>query len=108
MPELPEIETIKLQLGKVLVGQRIVNVIVNNNKSVRGDIGEIRGRRVMGIRRMAKVLLIDLDGDLTIAIHLKMTGQLIYDDGKSRVAGGHPTGDFTGELPSKHTRAMIE
>jgi len=108
MPELPEIETIKLQLGKVLVGQRIVNVIVNNNKSVRGDIGEIRGRRVIGIRRMAKVLLIDLDGDLTIAIHLKMTGQLIYDDGKGRVAGGHPTGDFAGELPSKHTRVMIE
>lgn len=108
MPELPEVETIKLQLAKVLLGQRIAEIKVNNPKSFIGDMGGIRGRRVMGVGRMAKVLLIDLDGDLTIAIHLKMTGQLIYDDGKSRIAGGHPTGDFVGELPSKHTRVIIK
>ena len=36
-----------------------------------------------------------------------MSGQLIFDDGKRRVGGGHPTADWVQALPSKHTRVMF-
>jgi formamidopyrimidine-DNA glycosylase len=41
-------------------------------------------------------------------IHLKMSGQLIYVDGEFRTGGGHPTDDWVQQLPSSHTRVVIE
>jgi len=116
MPELPEIETVKLQLQKVLIGKKIVSVSVRVRKSFQGDEKLIIGKKVLGIRRKAKLLLINLQDDITVAIHFKMTGQLVYqpeckservEEYKNRIVGGHPTGDFTGELPSKHTRVIF-
>ena len=68
MPELPEIETIKLQLQQVLVGQKLVRVEVLSPKSVQGNIKLLEGQKVVGIRRKAKVLLIDFSKDLTAAL----------------------------------------
>lgn len=74
----------------------------------------IVGETVEGIRRRAKVLLIDFANGLTLAFHFKMTGQLIYDKDdegdtwKDRVVGGHPTEDFVGKLPSSHTRVVFK
>ncbi len=114
MPELPEIETVKLQLQKALVGKKIVSVAVKSFKSVIGNTKTIEGKKVKAINRRAKVLLIDMEGDVAIAFHFKMTGQLIFDrDDKGdtfsdRIVGGHPTEDFVGKLPSVHTRAVIK
>ncbi|MDO8488259.1 MAG: bifunctional DNA-formamidopyrimidine glycosylase/DNA-(apurinic or apyrimidinic site) lyase [bacterium] len=114
MPELPEIETVRLQLTKVLPGRRVEWVKVLNSKIVEGDLKKIVGLKVEDIRRRAKVLLIDLEKDLTLAFHFKMTGQLVldYDDQgktyKDRIVGGHPTEDFVGTLPSAHTRVIFK
>lgn len=112
MPELPEIETIKIQLQKHLVGQEIASLEQLHKKSVIGDLKLITGKKVIGVRRFGKMLVIDLSNDLHLAIHFKMSGQLILvkSDKKQvthRIAGGHPSGDWTGELPSKHTRAIF-
>lgn len=98
MPELPEIETVKLQLSKVLVGQ----------KCIKSDFKEINGKTVKEIKRLGKCLLINFGPNLDLGFHFKMTGQLIYDDGKKRIAGGHPSEDFVAKLPNKHTRAVFE
>jgi len=107
MPELPEIETVRIQLQRVLPGKRIKRVEILKPKSFQGKPEMAEGKKVLGVGRKAKLLLIDLEGETDLAIHFKMTGQLIYIGNGERVAGGHPTADFTGELPSKHTRVIF-
>lgn len=108
MPELPEIETVKLQLQKVLTGLTLQKIEVRNYPTVQGNAKSLEGQQVIGIRRRAKVLIIDFTSHLSMAFHFKMTGQLIYVNGDVRIAGGHPTEDFVGQLPSVHTRAIFE
>jgi len=114
MPELPEIETIKLQLQKVLIGQTSLKFEILNIKTIRGDLKRIVGRKVEAIERLGKVLLIKFADDIRLGFHFKMTGQLIYDPtspkatlGAGRIVGGHPTEDFINKLPSKHTRVIL-
>ncbi len=113
MPELPEIETVRLQLNKALVGRRIESVEVRNTKTFLGKKDAIEGKKVITVRRRAKVLIIDLEGAIDIAFHFKMSGQLILDEDEDnttindRIVGGHPTADFTGKLPSSHTRVIF-
>lgn len=108
MPELPEVETIRRQLNRVLKGKEIEEVGVLREKSFRGDRKRVVGKRVESVERKAKLLMMVLDDKERLLIHLKMTGQLILvDKGKKRVVGGHPTADWVNDLPSKHTRVVI-
>jgi len=66
MPELPEVETIKLQLGKFLVGHKIVYVEVKNRRVFQGDENKIINAKVLGTRRFGKVTVIDLDNKYSI------------------------------------------
>lgn len=119
MPELPEIETIKLQLQKHLVGETILRLEKLHSKSVQGDVKLVIKKKITGISRFGKMLVIDLEGNLHLAIHFKMSGQLVLASGSElkaqgkrfdfshRIVGGHPTSDWTGKLPGKHTRAIF-
>ena len=107
MPELPEIETVRLQLQRVLPGQVCKEIKKLSDKVIKGKIDEIIGRKVQRVERKGKVLLINFGERLDLGFHFKMTGQLVYDDGKKRVVGGHPTEDFWNTMPSKHTRAIF-
>jgi len=82
MPELPEVETVKLGLAKLLPGLVIAHVKSDWPKSFpnsASDVGSfLVGASVVGVRRRAKVLLIDLSGLHTLVVHLKMTGQLVF------------------------------
>ena len=104
MPELPEVETIKRGLLKFIVKKRLVSTEILCEKSF---IGEPVKGVVSGIRRFGKALVIDLDCNKSLMIHLRMTGQLIYD-GKERYAGGHPSENFVSKLPNKQTRVVLE
>lgn len=109
MPELPEVETIRRQLGEVLVGKSIKKVLVFREKSFGGDSDSLVGWEVFSVERKSKVIEIFFKNiDMVLIVHLKMTGQLVYVDGAKRVAGGHPTADWVKELPSKHTRVEFE
>lgn len=104
MPELPEVETIKRGLVKFIKGKKLVRTEVLCEKSF---IGEPVSGKVLGLRRFGKALVIDLTGGFSLMIHLRMTGQLIYD-GKERYAAGHPSDNFTADLPNKQTRVILK
>ncbi len=67
------------------------------------------GARVRGARRRAKVLLIDFDNQLTLAIHLKLDGQVavIRPDG-TRYVAGHPVPNPDGPYPHKSTHIEFQ
>ena len=111
MPELPEVETIKMGLAKLLPGQVIKDVRHDWQKSFPNAPADVArflvGAKIKGVKRRAKVLIIDLSSDYSLVVHLKMTGQLVFV-GKQRFGAGHPTGDLVGELPAKATRVTID
>lgn len=78
MPELPEVETVKLQLNKYLVGHTIKDVILHTPKVFSGNPKDITGGKIKKVRRFAKVISIDLSNGNSLVIHIKLTGQLIY------------------------------
>ena len=107
MPELPEVETIRNQLNKVLRGKTIKEIEVLREKSFSGDPTAMKGWKIQSIERKSKILevLFENQPDIVI-VHLKMTGQLIYVNGEKRILGGHPSPDWVNQLPSKHTRVI--
>ncbi len=106
MPELPEVETLKLQLSDVLLGLTVKKIEVIKNKSFIGNPKIIIGKKIKGLRRFAKILVFDLTGDLSIAIHLKLSGQLIYR-GKRQPQKIVVSDPLLKSLPNKHTRVII-
>lgn len=111
MPELPEVETIRIGLAQLLPGLVIKNVNHDWPKSFPNAPADVArfmvGATVLAVHRRAKVLIIDLSSKYSLVIHLKMTGQLIYV-GQKRFGAGHPTKDLVGELPAKATRVTID
>ena len=110
MPELPEVETIKRQLDEKLKGLKIAKIEVLNKKSFIGEAKEIKGKIVCGVGRRAKITLIELSNGVYLAIHLKLTGQLIYREksGKEKTLVEENSGPFAiKELPNKFTRVII-
>lgn len=81
MPELPEVETIRRGLEKYIVGQEIEDIEVLSPKQFTGDPKMVIGAKITGVRRFGKGLVIDLSNGFSIAIHVKMTGRLIFDAG---------------------------
>jgi formamidopyrimidine-DNA glycosylase len=85
MPELPEVETVRLGLEPVLSGRRFVRV-EQRRPDLRFPLPErfaerLTGRRVVRLGRRAKYILVHLDRDEVLAVHLGMTGRLIVSDG---------------------------
>lgn len=111
MPELPEVETIRRGLEPRLTGQVIRRVEVRHPKSFVGDVDSLIGRRIDSIERQGKLLILLLDDETVLTVHLKMTGQLIWRadlDEEEAVMGGHPAQSYMDPLPHKHTRVVIE
>lgn len=108
MPELPEVETIARRLREVVVGKKIAKVRVLRSKSFVGEAAALHGATITSISRRSKVIQFEFDRPEKMLVHLKMTGQLIYQDKKIRLGGGHPTADWVNELPSKYTRVILE
>ena len=81
MPELPEVEVLRRSLTPRLLGRTILDVEVAN-RALREPVDEaglraaVRGRRVTGLGRRAKYLLIDIEGESSLVIHLGMSGRL--------------------------------
>src|SRR4051812_11806506 len=105
MPELPEVETIKLGLQKYLVGHTIKNIDVKAPKIFQGDPKNIIGGQVKDIRRKGKGLIIDLSNGYSLAIHIKLTGQLIYRDEKTKNVQVSKT--KVGTVPNKFTHIIF-
>ena len=111
MPELPEVETIRIGLAKLLPNRVIKDVWHDWQKSFPNAPADVArfmiNAKVESIRRRAKVLIIELSSEYSLVIHLKMTGQLVFR-GEEVFGAGHPTNSLVGELPDKSTRVIID
>ncbi len=111
MPELPEVETIRLGMSRLLPGRVVAAVTFDSPKSFPNTAADVRGfligARVEAVRRRAKVLIIDLSSGYSLVTHLKMTGQLVFRYGLERFGAGHPSDSLVGKLPDRSTRAVI-
>lgn len=123
MPELPEVETIKEELGRLVVGKVIKDIEINLAKQVKNAktffISKVRSFRVVGIRRRAKLLIVELSNKYNLAFHLKMTGQLIFKGlkGDKRLkgekgeevygGGGHLIRQDLKDLPNKYSHVIF-
>ncbi len=112
MPELPEVETIKIGLSKLLPGKKITNISFDWDKSFPNAKSEVEefliGAKVLSVNRRAKVLLIELDTKYSLVIHLKMTGQLVYRSIDKSFGAGHPNESLVSNLPDKSTRVAFD
>ena len=106
MPELPEVETIKRGLTKLVLNKKIVQVSVLEKKIFYGDETKVLNKKFIQIRRFGKALIFDLSGGFSLMVHLRMTGQLVYV-GDEKFGGGHPSENFVEELPNKQTRVFF-
>lgn len=105
MPELPEVETIRKGLEKYMVGHSIESVDILHPGIIQGDTANVLGSTVTGIRRIGKGLIIDLSNDYSLAIHIKLTGQLIYRDKETEK---QPVSkDKVGSVPNKFTHVLF-
>lgn len=107
MPELPEVESIKIQLHKYLVGHTIEKVNVVHKKIFTGDPTTIENGKIKNVRRFGKVLVIDLTNRHSMVIHIKLTGQLIYRGPKLRGVQRLSEKVVDG-LGGKHTHVIFE
>lgn len=94
MPELPEVETVRLQLEKEVLGLKIANIEVREAKIFIGDHQLLIGDKIVKIGRVGKYLFIYLKSKMGLIVHLKMTGRLVLNDPFYKSA--------------KHTRVVIE
>jgi formamidopyrimidine-DNA glycosylase len=111
MPELPEVETVRRGLERLIVGRSIKTVMVYDSPksfpNTQADVEQfVYGATIVAVRRRAKVLLIELSTNYTFVTHLKMTGQLVYV-GNERFGAGHPTDSLIGSLPDRSTRVAM-
>src|SRR3990167_9484966 len=139
MPELPQVTVIVNSLNKKIKGLVLRSIEYDWPKKFywgKFSIKDLKGAEVSGVRRLGKVVVMDLVSrstknkptslqtyrptNLSILIHLKLTGQLIYQDKqslrfstssadlrKTRIAGGHPLPPLNLPAPNKTTRVTF-
>src|SRR5690348_3140884 len=99
MPELPEVETIRRTLQPTLIGRRITDVArIAWPRTIAAPSPEefserLLGREIQAIDRRAKYLIMRLDHDEALVVHLRMTGQFTVVDSQAE--------------PDKHTHVVL-
>ena len=119
MPELPEVETIKNDLKQKILKKKIEKVDLRLKKIVKSPkksfVLDLEGGKFRNINRRGKLLIFNLSQrNKYLLIHLRMTGQLIYQKNKEIVAGGHSDSGrdealprLYNNLPNKHTHLIF-
>jgi formamidopyrimidine-DNA glycosylase len=132
MPELPEVESLKKSLLPYILNQKILKAKVLNQKIVSGKGNKrqsvelktslfengLKDQKIISLERKAKNLILKLENESLILIHLKMTGQLVFKPNnnllknskntQNLIFGGHPIQLSDSQLPNKHTCLIFE
>lgn len=112
MPELPEVETVRIGLSAFLPGKTVKAVEHDWPKSFPNASADVQqfliGAQILHVKRRAKVLIIELNTKYSLVIHLKMTGQLVYRAEHERFGAGHPNDSLVHDLPDKTTHVQLE
>ena len=113
MPELPEVETVRLQLKHKILGKTIDSVKIFHMRTVEHNHSfgkKLKGKQFADIDRVGKLMIFSFkdENNLFLLAHLKMTGQFFFVDKKGEVAGGgHSMTAADIKLPHKHTRVAF-
>jgi formamidopyrimidine-DNA glycosylase len=117
MPELPEVQTIVSELDKIIKNKTIKTIEVRAAKlalpSAKILVSQLKNKKIHGVSRRGKMIIIDLGGDHNVLIHLRMTGQLVYQKPKDKngragaISGGQTVANL-GELPNKFSHIIIK
>jgi formamidopyrimidine-DNA glycosylase len=111
MPELPEVETVRAGLSRLIVGLQVASVDFDWPKSFPNAPADVEqflvGATITNVERRAKVLLVELSSKHSLVIHLKMTGQLVYRSKTIDFGAGHPSDSLVNPLPDKSTRVTL-
>lgn len=112
MPELPEVETIRKDLMKNIQDKKILNIFISSKASINKDekyfSDFLRAKQIKNIDRIGKLLIFDFGFSEFLLIHLKMTGQLIYQNKDKIIGGGHSDKQINFNLPDASTRIIFE
>ena len=101
MPELPEVETIVKELNKEVLGRTFLDIWTNFKKMIKKPNfeelkKEIKGKKILNIRRIGKNIIFDLSGNNFLLIHQKLTGHLLL--GKWKLEKGKWISEIPGPL----------
>ena len=112
MPELPEVETIRRDLQRAILGKEIVHVQAPTKRIIKNDLitflAHTVGRSFTRIDRRGKLLYASIsDSNHVLLLHLKMTGQLICQVEAGLIVGGHPMAKID-NLPNQYTHLIFE
>jgi formamidopyrimidine-DNA glycosylase len=118
MPELPEVETTRRGLQPRIQGRRILRAELRLPKLLRAapaaGLKALEGRRILGLRRRAKHLWMDVEGGWTLCVHLGMSGQLTWWDHACEDSAGFMRHRHTGlektpgqHAPDRHTHFLL-
>lgn len=114
MPELPEVETIVQELIKAtpkIVGSKILNFwtdwkkIIKKPKNIQDFQKELRGKRIIDIKRRGKNILFFLEKEKILLIHQKLTGHLLY--GKWRLKNGKWESEIKGPMQTDNQNKFL-
>ncbi len=109
MPELPEVETVRLQLRRKVAGKTIAKVEILHPNIKRDSptiVRKTQGKTIADIDRVGKLMIFSFvdEPNLFLLAHLKMTGQFFYLEKDEVIGGGHSVTAADYKLPHRHTR----
>jgi formamidopyrimidine-DNA glycosylase len=114
MPELPEVETVCRQLEPELEGRRIEGLEVLDARWCRPMAPKaleraVEGATVEGLGRRGKYLLLALEGERTLVMHLRMTGNLVLVEGEDKLdpSEGRRLYEAARSTSERHLRARF-
>ncbi len=123
MPELPEVESLRQSLLPFVIDQKITHISVTkpklvsekgtkrseNQDKVDEFIEELTKETIINISRRAKNLIFETQNNKILLVHLKMTGQLVFQNHQreNQVLGGHPIQESENTLPNKHSHVIF-
>lgn len=113
MPELPEVETIRRGLEQAIAGRIFTRVESLHPKSLQTPMKLLEDKlvraKITSFDRFGKVLVVNLNSDYSLMMHLKMTGQVVLvQPSGERSAGGHPTRSMADKLPDSSTKLIFD
>ena len=121
MPELPEVESLRKSLKPYIINQTIKGITINKPKLVYSKgtkrledefktnefINGLINQKIKSLERINKNIILETYAGRILLIHLKMTGQLVYQSETQTISGGHPI-RLEDKLPSKHSHIIFE
>lgn len=98
MPELPDVEVYRSALRRRIIGAPVTGIVIANPFLLRTAVPSIDaavGRSVNDVRRLGKRIVIDLDGNLHLVIHLMIAGRLRWITGTAKASARITLARFT-------------